>query len=381
MTALKILHLSNTGIHDERIIKAANTGKKVGYEEYFCGINQVTNFTTDVFTKIKWINYPDRGRLAISLHPFLDKFWDWYPFPKQFNFLKKQIEDVVKEVKPDIIHSHNIFVAYPASKLGIPMVVDDHELYSVNIQARTENYTKFKKRIIAKIAKKRWEKWEHNLGENHPIITVSKKIADHHKKYCDNVFVVPNYPSENSIKPFNFQDVTSRNLCSTYFGTDSIQNSSPHRNISGLHNIFTSTEECGKLARIGVSSTDTRKIQFFGYVDTKKAYQIMRQHCHIGLLPWQKHWFHPYCSPNKVYEYALCGLWLITINDLKTVIDDFGSYCDTFENYKELHSLLKYYNNHPDEINKKRKQSMDFATRNFIWEKNEQQILDAYKAA
>ena len=380
MAALKILHFSDWEVNDTRIINSAKTGKKAGYEEYFCGINQDTKSTVDVFTKIRGINFPERVRIARSLHPFLDKFWNWYPYPKQFNSLKKQIEDVVKELKPDIIHSHNIFAAYFASKLGIPMVFDDHELQSVHFQAKTGNEIGFKKRIIYKIKKKRWEEWERDLGENHPIITVSKKIADHHKKYCDNVFLVPNYPSEDSVKPFDFQEATRGNLCSAYLGSDPIPQTNLNRNMSGLHDIFTS-KECGRLARIGVSSTNTNQIQFFGYVDNKKAHQIMQQNCHIGLLPWQKYWFHPYCNPNKVYEYAICGLWLITINDIKPVIDDFGSHCDTFENYKELNSLLKHYNDHPDEINKKRRMSLDFATRNFIWEKNEQQILDAYKLA
>jgi len=381
MTALKILHLSDGGINDPRIIRAANTGKNAGYEEYFVGVNENTGFTSDVFTKIKWIKFPDRARIAKNLHPIIDKFWNWYPYPKHINSLKKQIEEVVKELNPDIIHAHNIFVAHPTSKLKIPMIVDDHELYSVQIKAQIDINMSLKKRKVSKIKENLWSKWEQELGEKHSIITVSAKIAEHHKKYCKNVFVVPNYPSKNSIKSFEFQQATNENLCSVYFGKDNVLDSDSVRNVSGLHDVFTLNNECGTLARIGVSSKNTNNIQFYGYVESEKAYHVMQKSCHVGLLPWHKHWFHQYCSPNKVYEYALCGLLVMTINDLKPVTDDFKSYCDTFGDYTELQTLLKHYNDHPDELNEKRKQSLDFANRNLIWEKNEHMILDAYKLA
>ena len=112
-----------------------------------------------------------------------------------------------------------------------------------------------------------------------------------------------------------------------------------------------------------------------------EAYEIMQKNCHIGLLPWHPFWFHEYCSPNKVYEYAHNGLWLITVEDLTEVVDDFGKNCDKFSTYKELSLLLEYYNQNSEDLNKKRYEILNFAKDNLIWEKNANKILEAYKKA
>ena len=189
-----------------------------------------------------------------------------------------------------------------------------------------------------------WKKWEQIIGVKYPIITVSKKISEHHRKYCKNVYEVPNYPEKDSIKIKNFNEATKNNLCSVYLGQDSVKNKNPIRNIRGLHDMFYSGKNLGKLKRIGISSPNDSKIQSCGFVPMHEAYEIMQKNCHIGLLPWRPFWFHEYCCPNKVYEYAHNGLWLITVEDLTQVVDDFGKNCDKFSTYKELSSLLEYYN-------------------------------------
>ncbi len=54
---LKILHVSDGGVNDPRIIKAALTGKKNGYNTYFCGTR--SKVTSDIFTDIQWIRDKD----------------------------------------------------------------------------------------------------------------------------------------------------------------------------------------------------------------------------------------------------------------------------------------------------------------------------------
>jgi len=377
MPDLKILHITDGGLDDLRVINAALTGKKSGYEEFFCGEKPRTNFTTDVFKDTQWIKISNRVRISESISPSIDKFWPFYPFPKHALALEKQIKLCVEKIKPDIIHAHNIFVAYHSLNLEIPLVLDDHELYSVEIIANTEN-SSWRRKTISKIKEKLWKKWENMIGEKHPIITVSKTIANHHKKYCKNVFVVPNYPRKNSIENKYFNEATNNNLSSVYLGTD-FKDSNSIRNIRGLHEIFSEEKNTGFLKRIGVSSPNNSKIQSFGFIPMKEAYQIMQKQCHIGLLPWRHHWFHEYCCPNKVYEYAHNGLWLVTIDDLSPVIDDFGKFCDKFNSYDNLSSLLEFYNQNPDDLNKKRHDILNFAKDNLIWEKNEDKILDAYK--
>ncbi|MDE1766235.1 MAG: glycosyltransferase [Thaumarchaeota archaeon] len=380
MKSLKILHINDGDLDDSRVINAAKTGKKAGYEEYFCGENLGQTFNTDVFTKLTWIKIPDRARIAKSLFRGIDRFWKWYPYPEHALSLERQLKNVVEEIKPDIIHAHNIFVAYPASKFGIPMVLDDHELYSLHIKAQNEK-ANLRKKLITKVKENLWADWEQKIGEKYPIITVSTQIANHHKKYCNNVYVVPNYPTENAIRFDSYQESVKENLRSAYLGRDSDQNFSMVRNITGLHQLFSTKENIGTLLRIGVSQPNTSRIKSVGTLRMDEAYEVLNRDAHIGLLPWQKHWFHEYCNPNKVYEYAHCGLWLIVIDDLKPVIDDFGIHCDKFSNYDDLADLLAYYNDNPSELNRKRSLSLEHAQNNMVWEKSEQKILEAYKKA
>lgn len=380
MGNLKVLHINDGDLDDPRIISAALTGKKVGYDEYFCGENQGRGLNTNVFSQMRWIKIPNRARISKCVHKSIDTIWKWYPYPQHALLLKQQLKNVVDEIRPDIIHAHNIFVAHVASEFGIPLVLDDHEFYSLHIKAQNQGM-RFRKRILAKIKEKLWSQWERELGQRHPIITVSSQIANHHKRYCKNTFVVPNYPNENTIKFDSFIESSKGKLCSAYLGRDSEQDPSSVRNITGLHDLFSTHENIGKLLRIGVSEPNTQRIRSEGLLRMNEAYKMLNQSSHIGLLPWYRHWFHQYCNPNKVYEYAHCGLWLITIDDLKPVIDDFGSHCDTFHDYEELTSLLEYYNVHTDELNEKRKCSVKHAQDNFIWEKHEQKILEAYKVA
>ena len=377
MSNLKILHLSDGTIDDLRIIKAASTGKKAGYTVYFSGEKPKSKFSTDIFEDVNWIKIPNRARVSELIHGF--NFWPFYPYPSHAESLQKQIKSTIEMIRPDIIHAHNIFVAYHSLSFGIPIVLDDHELYSVEIMAKNQN-ANAKKKIISKIKKRLWKKWEQIIGKQYPIITVSKKISEHHKKYCKNVFLVPNFPLKDSIQMAKFNEATKSNLTSVYLGNDPNDGSNPIRDIRSLHEIFYSSN-IGNLKRIGVSSPNDSKIQSYGFVPMKEAYQIMQNHCHIGLLPWRPFWFHEYCCPNKVYEYAHNGLWLITTDDLYQVVDDFGENCDKFDSYEKLTSLLDYYYQHPEELNKKRHQILDFAKKNLIWENNEKRILDAYKIA
>lgn len=378
MSELKILHLSDGHLEDPRVLKSAVTGKINGNRVFFVGEKPSEVVTKDLFDDTRWIKIPKMGRVASTFGGRIGLKWPWFPYPKQALELQNQIKKVIEELRPDIIHAHNIFVGIHTSDTGIPMVLDDHELYSVNVQARMENMIG-RRKIEAKIKQRVWRKWEEKIGEKFPIITTTNNQAKHHKRYCKNVFVVPNYPRSDFISPEPLVEAIKNNLVSAYIGKD-VGSQNPHRNIDGLHKIF-SENKAGKLIKIGVSEPNNNNIESTGFVHFSKAYQIMQKNCHIGLMPWQPHWFHKYSSPNKPYEYAHCGLWVITTSDLVNVVDDFKENCDTFDTYGKLAEILKYYNQNTDELNKKRRKSLEMAKKKLIWEVNEKKILDAYKLA
>lgn len=380
MTKLKILHVNDGDLDDPRIINAAFTGKKNGFDEYFCGENQGKTLQSDIFTKMFWIKIPDRVRVS-KKNRLLDRFWRWYPYPQHFTILQKQLKTVIDQVKPDIIHAHNIFVGFPLTFFDYPMILDDHEYYSLHTRAQNELNKKLMNKFITKIKEKRWEDWENKIGEKCPIITVSQPIANSHEKYCKNVYVVPNYPVKDEIILKNFKPAGKRELHTIYLGRDSWENFSAVRNINGLHELFNSKSDIGKLIRIGVSEPNTSNIQCFGLKKMPEAYRIMQEEGHVGLLTWKKHWFHRYCNPNKAYEYAHCGLQVIITNDFEAVIDDFGKFCDKISDLNDLAHILQFYKENPDELNKKRLESLEYARKNFVWEKVENRILEAYKKA
>src|SRR5678816_930552 len=89
---MRILHLSDDGLPDWRVEKSALSAKKKGYEVVFAGrLNSIPQST--VFSE----TYPIKWTAAAMIG-----------IPYYYGRVKKQIEKLVKQVRPDIVHSHNI---------------------------------------------------------------------------------------------------------------------------------------------------------------------------------------------------------------------------------------------------------------------------------
>jgi hypothetical protein len=99
----------------------------------------------------------------------------------------------------------------------------------------------------------------------------------------------------------------------------------------------------------------------------------------IGLMPWKKHWFHRYVSPNKAYEYAHAGLFVMYTSSLEPVKEYLLDNCLTFRDYEEMVSHLDYFKDNLEELYRKRIKSFEFARANLLWENYEKNILYAYK--
>ena len=92
---MRILHLSDTALPDWRIEKSAITGSKLGHTVIFGGKGSL-NYSRKIFSEIHTIEWSPRARLGLPLY--------WHS-------VKKQIDKLLKETKPDVIHAHNIFSA------------------------------------------------------------------------------------------------------------------------------------------------------------------------------------------------------------------------------------------------------------------------------
>jgi glycosyltransferase involved in cell wall biosynthesis len=239
---------------------------------------------------------------------------------------------------------------------------------------------KIARRLLYNRAKKMWTKWEEEIVSQHPTITVSNSIADEIRRIGNNnnkVFVVPNYPLVKEVGDLKdpFQHET---LSSVYAGTEAqIGIKLAHRNMDGLVETFTNNE-IGNLTIIGVNGTSLPKVKFTGYLSRQSMYNEMSNHS-IGLVPFKKHWSHVYINPNKAYEYAHAGLFVLCTSSFKPVTDTLEGNCSPFEDYSDLVEKMEYYKNNIDEIYSKRIRIFEFAKSNLIWEKTEFNIFDAYR--
>ena len=182
---MKVLHLSESSLPDWRIEKSAITAKREGHDVFFAGENSKHNYRNFIFNKIYQFHWNFRAK---------------YKFPFFYQIVKKKINNIIKEIRPDIIHAHNILPAKIASELDIPFVFDDHEYSSMHGKVIYESFRiresldKSKKNKIRWIARKSlkrymsklWTEWEKEIVSKYPTITVSEKIAEEFRKYNSN---------------------------------------------------------------------------------------------------------------------------------------------------------------------------------------------------
>jgi hypothetical protein len=376
---MRILHLSDDGLPDWRVEKSAQSAKKKGYEVFFAGrLNSIAQST--VFSETYPIQWTAAAMIGI---------------PYYYHRVKKQIEKLVKEVRPDIVHSHNIGSAKISHHLGLPMVFDDHEYFKMLSLVNAENIKfqngvqltsglkrtiqSMKRSFISRQSISNWTKWEKVLVSSVPTITVSEQIAQELAMDRDGgkeIFVVPNFPMEAEAGEFS-EPKSHKYLSCVYAGGDSKHKQVTNRDISGLTNLFVDND-IGNLTIIGWEAESSEKFKATGFLERDKMFGEMSQNS-TGLIPWKKHWSHPFLNPNKAYEYAHAGLFVMLTSDLTSVISTLGDNCLTFEDYDDLVSKLEYFKTNMDDLYEKRLKIFNFARTKLVWEKHDKKILDAYK--
>jgi glycosyltransferase involved in cell wall biosynthesis len=379
---MRILHVSHESLPDWRIEKSAISAANSDNKVFFAG--RVSNsYSGNAFSKIYKIGWTAKARLGL---PF---YW---------HSVKKQVEKVLNETKPDVIHAHNIFSAKMVSEFGIPFVYDDHEYWSrlsmllreMVLKKRTSEdksvinmlsqMTSVRRRAINAYAIRLWTSWEKEIVSSHPTITVSEQIAAEMRisYHAKNVFVVPNFPMFSEVKDFE-KPRFHNSLSSVYAGGDGRNiDKYPNRNIDDLDNTFLQ-RDIGNLVIIGWNGTSSSdRISYAGFLPRQDMFHEMFHHS-IGLIPFRRHWSHVYISPNKAYEYAHAGLVVLTTSAFEPVKEILKEHCVTFEDYADMASKLMYFKENLDELYNKRLQIFGYARDKLIWEKNEKNIMEAYK--
>jgi hypothetical protein len=323
--------------------------------------------------------------------------------------VKKQLKRILIEIRPDIVHAHNIFSAKMMLDFDIPFVYDDHEYWPSYVERQIESYNlalansntskcsarALIRQVLLGFLNRRYLRlgleWEKELVSYTPTMTVSEAIASEIRRLGGTkVFITPNYPMKKEIE--NLQSPKfHKELSSVYAGIEPKHNMKiAHRNMDGFLNLFSQENDVGSLTMIGIddsirdnshySRQRSCMVTYRGFLPRHLMYQEM-QKSSIGLVPFRRHWSHKYISPNKAYEYVHAGLLVMCTSSFVAIKNILNEHCVTFEDYNDLVSQLRYFKYALEEIYEKRKRAYAFAKENLIWDKYEQNIFEAYKVA
>jgi glycosyltransferase involved in cell wall biosynthesis len=307
------------------------------------------------------------------------------------------MKKIIDEVRPDIIHAHNVFSAKMAKEIDVyPIVYDNHEYWSKFLVSQYEsnydlNYLdndvtdKIKRNIttfgnqIKKNKRKMWIEWELEVAAKFPSLVPSSSIKFELSSISNKIFLLPNFPLKSEIEkidpPRNYNHISS-----VYAGTSPYKGyQTPIKNIDGFLDLFI-TGKLGKLNIIGWTASDTEFIKYHGFLDRADMINEMSKNS-IGFIPWKKHPFHPYCSPNKAFEYAHAGLMVFSTNSLQPIFDTLLNNVVGFDDYTDMREKVKNFLSNSEEVFSRRIKTYEFARNNLLWENYENNIFEAYKQA
>ncbi|HZD36735.1 MAG TPA: glycosyltransferase [Nitrososphaeraceae archaeon] len=387
---MRVLHVSHESLPDWRVEKSALTGLKLGYRVSFAG-KPGNNANRTKFAEIYEIEWNSKARLGV---------------PYYWQQVKKQLQKILKQEAPDIVHSHNLYSAKLISELGVPFVFDDHEYWSmsskillemdyrpfqlsIRTQGRTEpdrsrvsigsRLNKIRRRTLDRYAIHLWTKWEKELISTAPVIVVSKTIARDYQHHLNaRTYLVPNYPIISEVEAIGSPTYQTQVDCIYSGGDGNDRVMYPQRQMDGLFDLF-EREKRFPLTIAGWSDASSTYLRFLGFLSRPEMFAEMSRHT-VGLLPWKKHWAHYYTNPNKPYEYAHSGLAVACTSSIQPVIESLQGCCIRFDNYSDLMNKLNHLQQHPEELYNLRKRTRELARQELTWEKHENQIISAYKA-
>jgi hypothetical protein len=252
-------------------------------------------------------------------------------------------------MNPDVVHAHNVVVGHFILDTEYPVVFDDHE----NLSA--QKFVFMERPVLRKTAARflvrKFSGWEKALAQRYPVLTVSEGIADYYRGYTKEVGVVINVPFLSEVEWIENPDSRSGLV---YMGSDfSWPRFIPSRDMSGLQNLL----------KFDIVS---------GLPHNRMMTELAKYE--IGLTPYKPHPFQCICNPNKNYEYLHAGLQVVLNTNFENLFQG-----NPFVHYfKDYNDILEVVESIPPEDGLK---IMKFAREQYIWDKYEQVVQEAYAKA
>lgn len=362
----KVLHVSDAPLPDERVERMAYLSKKKNWKTFFAGPG-FSDFALGnrVFEDLYYVPWNSYARIGLEPH---------------FHWVRRKLKKIVDMIKPDIIHAHNLFSAKMICNFGHSFVFDDHELASFERRSDVEwEHSSLVDKIAGRYEVWRWGIWEREISSIVTVITVSESIAEHYHDLGAKTYIVPNYPSEYELSKANFSGKKDKKFTAMYLGKDISSSPRPYRDVSRIVDVF---KEVGiRFVVIGDTKLHSGgPIISLGYIPHMKLYNMMSRY-HVGLLPWKKHWFHKYANPNKPYMYAHSGMVVVVTSSLRNVVRAFDGKVRTIEDYSDLKETLLRLSQDMDMVLKEGKDNKEYALNNLVFERHENELMEAYKKA
>jgi hypothetical protein len=232
---------------------------------------------------------------------------------------------------------------------------------------------------IKKHKRKMWIEWELEITSKFPSLVPSSSIKSELSSISNRIFLLPNFPLKSEIEKIE-PPKKQGDSSSVYAGASPYKGyQTPIKNIDGFLDLFV-MGKLGKLNVIGWTASDSEFIRYHGFMDRTDMINEMSKNS-IGFIPWKKHPFHPYCSPNKAFEYAHTGLVVFSTNSLQPIFDTLLDNAVGFNDYSEMVEKVKNLLSNSEELFLKRIKTYEFAHSNLLWENYEGNIFEAYKQA
>lgn len=328
---MRILHISHAGLPDVRVEKTALTMKHRGHEVIFMGGGPIIGQHFDVFDEFHSLELGNSLRIVFD--PTVKRRW-----------LNR-----IRELRPDVVHTHNCVVGHFLASAEFPTIFNDHEYLSKQIS--TFEIRPFVRRMAVKPMAKMFPKWERMLLDRFPTLTTHPNMTEAHKRFGKFVATVPNVPMKKQIEGFVEPAERQGNA---YVGGDfKLAKFIPYRNLDGLRDII-----------------DFDVLTGIPYHEMMQKLMNYR----VGLTAWHSHPWHRYSDANKNYEYMHAGLPVVTNQIIKDSLFSTNPYVFGFRNYDEIPQIIESMPSFDHRAIR------EYALKHYVWEKFEDTILDAYGA-
>jgi hypothetical protein len=359
---MKILHLEY-GYRAIRGERAAMAAKKLPVKQYLAGCVKTFILDKSLFRENIQMDISLANRLGFNRKK-----------------VRKQLKQIIKEIDPDVVHAHNIFMAELARELNVPFIYDDHELWSEYL--KYIHRPNFKAHVVRIWHRWLYSRWEKKVGKNFPVITPSKGIVDFYKKRYDAPYVYkfPNMPALEEVKKAQLSERNKENLITVAIGV-STEVKVGYRRIDGFIELFHKNDEIGKVMIVGQKSLKSdEKVISTGRISHYQCYTEASKG-HVGIIPFHPHPYHQFSGANKAYLYIHSGLVLITPKTQKefhTITKEMGLGFH-FMTYQEIGKYLQ--ENREKLMNVDRKKIIKIAREKFVLDNYLNNLEEAYKIA